>query len=116
VTERLRRSLDRVTRVRGVRGALVVTRDDGLVVADALMEGVRGDAVAALAASLASRLGSAARASGLGAPHFYHLQATEGTLLAVPGPSGVLVVVVADHELNVGLARLEMLRVAEAIW
>ena len=36
-------------------------------------------------------------------------------LVVVPGPNGVLVVVVGDKELNVGLARLEMLRVAEAV-
>ena len=115
MTDRLLGALDGVTRVRGVRGALVVTGDDGMIVADALMEGVRGSAIAALAASLALRFGNAARTTGVGAPHFYHLQAAEGTLLVVPGPTGVLVVVVGDPELNVGLVRLEMLRVAEVV-
>jgi predicted regulator of Ras-like GTPase activity (Roadblock/LC7/MglB family) len=87
-----------------------------MIVADALMEGVRGNAIAALAASLALRLGQAAKKSGAGAPHFLHLQASDGTLVVVPGPTGVLVVVVGDKELNVGLARLEMLRVAEVVW
>ncbi len=109
-------ALDSVTRLHGVRGALVVTSDDGMIVADALMEGVRGNAIAALAASLALRFGDAARKTGVGAPHFLQLQAAEGTLLVVPGPTGVLVVVVGDRELNVGLARLEMLRVAEVVW
>ena len=71
----------------------MVTGDDGMVVADALMEGVRGDATAALAASIALKFGNAAQTTGVGAPHLYHLQAAEGTLLVVPGPSGVLVVV-----------------------
>ena len=115
MTDLLRGALDGVTRVRGVRGALVVTGDDGMIVADALMEGVRGSAIAALAASLALRFGNAATTTGVGAPHFYHLQAAEGTLLVVPGPTGVLVVVVGDPELNVGLVRLEMLRVAEVV-
>ena len=108
-------ALDGVTRIRGVRGALVVTDDDGMIVADALMEGVRGSAIAALAASLALRFGNAARTTGVGAPQFYQLQAEKGTLVVVPGPSGVLVVVIGDPELNVGLVRLEMLRVAEVV-
>ena len=57
MTSAIERALNGLTRVRGVRGALAVSRDDGLVVADALMEGVRGPAVAALTASLTKRLG-----------------------------------------------------------
>lgn len=115
MTEELRRALDNVTRVRGVRGALVVTGDDGMVVADALMEGIRGNAVAALAAGIVLRLGGAALKTGIGRPHFYHLQASDGTLVVVPGATGVLIVVVGDRDLNVGLVRLEMLRVAEVV-
>lgn len=113
--EQLQGALDHVTRIRGVRGALVVMGDDGMIVADALMEGVHGSAIAALAASLALRFGNAAQTTGVGAPHLYHLQAVKGTLLVVPGPTGVLVVVIGDPDLNVGLVRLEMLRVAEAV-
>ena len=113
--DQLEGALDNVTRIRGVRGALVVTGDDGMIVADALMEGVRGGAIAALAASIALRFGNAAQTTGVGEPHFYHLQAAEGTLVVVPGPTGVLVVVIGDPELNVGLVRLEMLRVAEVV-
>src|SRR5262249_58746028 len=47
------RALDLITRVRGVRGAMVVSRADGLIVAEQLMEGIKGGAVAALASSLA---------------------------------------------------------------
>ena len=53
---RLADTLAGLTRVPGVRGALIVSRDDGLVVADTLMEGINGAAVAALAASLAGRM------------------------------------------------------------
>ena len=116
MTSQLSSALDGVTRLHGVRGALVVGGDDGMIVADALMGGVRGNAIAALAASLALRLGQAAQKSGVGPPHFLQLQASDGTLVVVPGPTGVLVVVVGDKELNVGLARLEMLRVAEVVW
>ncbi len=109
------RALDLVTRVRGVRGALLVSTADGLVVAEQLMEDVKGAALAALAASLANRLGRAMTAAGIGASVFWHLQCSEGALLVVPAPSGVLVVAIAEPEVNVGLARLELLRAAELV-
>ena len=110
-----RRVLDAITRVRGVRGAMLVAESDGLVVAEALMEGVRGNAVAALAASLAKRVGNAAVATGVGKPHFVQLQASGGTLLTVPAADDLLLVAVAEAEVNVGLTRLEMLRAVEAM-
>ncbi|OLC02379.1 MAG: hypothetical protein AUH78_12630 [Gemmatimonadetes bacterium 13_1_40CM_4_69_8] len=108
-------ALDLVTRVRGVRGAMLVSGDDGLVVAEQLMEGIKGVAVAALAASLASRLRRAMEAAGLGVSLFWHLQCDQGGLLVVPAPSGVLIVAVAEPDVNVGLVRLELLRAAEAV-
>ncbi len=108
-------ALERITRIRGVRGAMLVAGEDGLVVAESLMEGVRGNAVAALAASLAKRLRKASEAAGGGVPRFLHLQAHGGTILAVPAPDGVLVVAVGDRDVNIGLLRLEMRRVAEAV-
>ncbi|GBD33541.1 MAG: hypothetical protein KatS3mg081_0677 [Gemmatimonadales bacterium] len=110
---RLQGALDRITRVRGVRGAMLVGGDDGLVIAESLMAGVRGNAVAALSASLVKKLRRAAVAAGAGLPKFLHLQGERGTLLAVPAPHGIVVVVIADADVNVGLARLEMMRAAE---
>jgi predicted regulator of Ras-like GTPase activity (Roadblock/LC7/MglB family) len=109
------RALEIVTRVRGVRGALLVSATDGLVVAEQLMDGIRGPAVAALAASLASRFGRAMQAAGVGTAVFWHLQCAGGALLAVPATSGTLVVAVADPDVNVGLVRLELLRATEAL-
>jgi hypothetical protein len=43
------------------------------------------------------------------------LQASAGSLLAAPAPSGMLLVIVADADINVGLARLEMLKAAEVV-
>jgi predicted regulator of Ras-like GTPase activity (Roadblock/LC7/MglB family) len=111
----LARALDRVTRVRGVRGAMLVAATDGLVIAEAAMEGVRTNAVAALTASLATRLGRAARATGVGPPGFVHLDAEQGAVLAVPAGTDLLLVTIADASVNVGLARLEMLRVVEEV-
>ena len=57
-------ALDRVTRVPGVRGALVVAATDGLVVAEQLMDGVDGQAAAALTGSLVGRLAAHGRERG----------------------------------------------------
>ena len=110
---RFRRLLDHLTRVRGVRGALLVAGEDGLVVAEAVMEGVRGNAVAALTGSLARRMRRAADAAGVGLPQFVHLQATDGAVCAVPAADGTLIVAIADAQVNVGLLRLALLKVAE---
>ena len=109
------RALDLVTRVRGVRGAMLVSGEDGIVVAEQLMEGIKGPAVAALAASLAARLGRAMEAAGVGASQFWHLQAEQGALLVVPTASAILVVAVAEPDVNVGMVRLELLRAAEVV-
>src|SRR5260370_33628024 len=85
------RALDMVTRVRGVRGAMLVSGEDGIIVAEQLMEGIKGGAVAALAASLAARLGRAMEAAGVGASLFWQLQGDRGGPLAGPAPSGILV-------------------------
>ena len=108
-------ALNGITNVRGVRGAMVVTGADGLVVAESLMEGIKGSAVAALAASLATRLGRAMQAGGVGTGVFWHLQAERGALLVVPARSGMLVVAVAEPGVNAGLVRLELLRAAESV-
>ena len=111
----LEAALDRITRVRGVRGALLVSTDDGLVVAETLMEGIRGNAVAALAASLATRLGRAMAEAGTGEPRFVHLAAGRGKLLFMPAPDRLLVVALTDHLANVGLTRLEMQQAIEGL-
>lgn len=109
------RALDMITRVRGVRGAMLVSADDGLVVAEQLMEGIKGPAVAALAASLAGRLRRAMEAAGVGTSVFWHLQAEKGALVVVLGAAGILVVAVAEPDVNIGLVRLELLRAAEMV-
>jgi predicted regulator of Ras-like GTPase activity (Roadblock/LC7/MglB family) len=115
VSGRFQGILDTITRVRGVRGAMIVACNDGLVVADSLMEGVRGNAVAALASSLIKHAANATAASGAGAPQFLHLQGSRGALLAVSGRSEILIVAVAEPSVNVGLVRLELIRAAEAV-
>ena len=114
MNDALVRGLDRISRVRGVRGSMFVAADDGLVVAQLLMEGVNGKAVAALAASLARKVGGASGATGAGRLRFAQLAAEGGTLLIATAPQDLLVVALAEPLVNVGLCRLEMVRAAEA--
>jgi predicted regulator of Ras-like GTPase activity (Roadblock/LC7/MglB family) len=101
-----------LTRIPGVRGVLIVSRDDGLVVADALMEGVDGAAIAALAASLAGRMRSVTMALGHPEPVMMHVAGAGGSLLAAPGRHGLLIVAVAAPDVNAGELRLGLLDAA----
>jgi predicted regulator of Ras-like GTPase activity (Roadblock/LC7/MglB family) len=112
---RFRRLLDQLTRLRGVRGALLVAGEDGLVVAESVMEGVKGNAVAALTGSLARRMRRAADAAGVGFPQFVHLQSARGAICIAPAADGTLVVALADAEANIGMLRLALLKVAEVV-
>lgn len=114
MSDPLHAALNRISRVRGVRGSMWVSADDGIAVADLLMEGVRGRAVAALAAALARKVSGAAAATGAGKVRFVQLEAEGGTLLVAAAPRDLLIVALADRRVNVGLLRLEMTRAAEA--
>lgn len=105
--------LDGITRVSGVRGALVVSADDGLVVAESSMGDVDGGAVAALAASLCLRLGRVSGAIGSAAPRLVQLEAERGGLVAAPAGDGLLLVAVTGAAANVGLLRLALRDAAE---
>ena len=105
-------ALDRVTRVAGVRGALIVSAADGLVVAEQLMDGVDGQAAAALTGSLVGRLARTAERAGVRPPVFVHLRGEAGSVLAAPGPDDLVLVAVVGPEANLGLARLEMIEAA----
>jgi predicted regulator of Ras-like GTPase activity (Roadblock/LC7/MglB family) len=57
-------------------------------------------------------------AAGTGASVFWHLQGEQGALLVVPGGNAsgdILVVAVAEPDVNIGLVRLELLRAAAAV-
>ena len=105
--------LDGITRVRGVRGALLVSADDGLVVAEASMGDVDGAATAALAGGLITKLGRVTGAIGCAAPRMVLLEAERGGLMAAPAGEGLLLVAVTDADANIGLLRLAMRDAAE---
>ncbi len=108
-------TLERICGVRGLRGAVIVSAADGLVVAESLMDDVDGRALAALAASLVTRLGRAVEAGGRQAPAFIQLAAEHGSVLAAPAGADLLLVAVAGPDANVGLARLELLSAARSL-
>jgi predicted regulator of Ras-like GTPase activity (Roadblock/LC7/MglB family) len=106
--------LEALTRLRGIRGALVVSGDDGLVVAESLIGGLKGGPLAAVSATLVGRATELAARSGFGAPRFLHLQADDGALLVAPA-ADLLLVAVAGRDVPLGLLRLEMLRTVERL-
>jgi predicted regulator of Ras-like GTPase activity (Roadblock/LC7/MglB family) len=105
-------TLDRITRIPGVKGALIASTVDGLVIAEQLMDGIDGRAAAALTGSLVSRLGRTVESAGVGAPVFLHLRGEEGSILAAPGAQDLVLVAVVGPAANLGLARLEMIDAA----
>lgn len=106
--------LDPLLAAPGVLCALVVAREDGIVVEGTGHVGVDTDAVAALAASLFERAAAAAEASDGGTPGFLHLEGEAGRLCVVPR-GDLLLVTVAEPHANLGLLRLAMRRQADAL-
>jgi predicted regulator of Ras-like GTPase activity (Roadblock/LC7/MglB family) len=100
--------LDGITRVSGVRGALLVSAEDGIVVAEASMGDVDGAAAAALVSSLARKLGRITGAIGCAAPRLVVLEAERGGLAAAPAAEGMVLVAVTDADANIGLLRLAL--------
>lgn len=101
-------ALREVTALPGVRGALVVSIDDGLVVADAAMDDVATADVAALAAALVSRATRCAQGVRVADPARVHLVATGGALVAVAGPSPLWLVALTRPGAELGRLRLVM--------
>lgn len=100
--------LDDMMSVPGVRGALVVAVRDGLVVDGRVHVGVRGDAVAALAASLFRRARQAT-GNGGGAVRFVELDA-EGGRIMMAGLEELALLAVLEKRANAGLVRLAVRR------
>ncbi|MCU0626175.1 MAG: roadblock/LC7 domain-containing protein, partial [Gemmatimonadaceae bacterium] len=101
--------VDELLSTAGVLAALVVSRDDGIVVDGNAHVGVDMDAVAALAASLYVRSAAAARAADGGTPGFLHMEAEQGRLCIAPNGE-LLLVTVAEPFANLGFLRLAMRR------
>ena len=106
--------LARLTRVPGVRGALLVETDAGVPVVAELAVDVDGGAVAALASSLFRRTNVAAQTAAFGNLRTLQLEAESGHVIVADG-GDLLVVVVTEKGAQLGMVRLEAHRVAEAL-
>jgi uncharacterized protein len=106
--------LDMFSRQKGVRASLIVSARDGIAIESNLQIGQDGSRVAALASSLYRKARKSAMAAGLGATGFMQLEAEAGRLCMLGGDE-VILVVVAEHECNVGLIRMDLLRAAERL-
>lgn len=107
-------ALDRLSRVPGVRGALLVETDAGVPVLAELAEGVEGSAVAALASSLFRRTNRAAQTAAFGSLRTLQLEADVGHVIVANGGE-LLIVVIAEKGAQLGMVRLEAHRAAEAL-
>lgn len=107
-------AVERVSRVAGVRGALLVDSEAGVPVISELREGVNETAVAALAASLFRRTAAASETADFGRLNTLQLEADGGHVVAVDAGDLILVVVV-EPDAQLGLVRYEAHRAAESL-
>ncbi len=106
--------LQRLSRVPGVRGAMIVDTTAGVPVVAEVSEGVPADTVAALAASLFKRTARAAESVAFGHLDTLQLEADAGHVV-VADAGETAVVAVAERGSQLGLVRLEVHRAAEAL-
>ena len=106
--------LGALVKQRGVLGSMVVSENDGIIIDSYLQLGVRGNVVAALAASLYRKARLSSAAAGFGDAGFLQLEAEEGRVCAI-GRDDLLLVTIAESRANVGLIRVEMLRALEGL-
>lgn len=106
--------LRRLTRVSGVRGAMVVDGEAGVPVASELTEDVGETALAALAGSLFGRTSGAAQTAGFGALRAFQLE-SNGGYLVVAGAGPLLIVTLTEPGAQIGLVRVEARRAVEEL-
>ena len=109
--------LERINRVSGVRGSMIVAAEDGLIVEEELMVGVPGPAAAALVAALFRRARRSVEAASFGSAGYLQVEGEGGLLFAAAPPEmgDLLLVVVAEAWVNVGLVRLEAQAAVEGL-
>jgi uncharacterized protein len=107
-------AVERLSRIAGVRGALIVESDAAVPVVSELSEGVNGTAVAALAASMFRRTLQATETAQLGRLSTLQLEADEGHVVVVDAGELILVVIAA-RDAQLGMIRLEAMRAAQSL-
>lgn len=106
--------LERLSRVPGVRGALIADTDAGVPVVAELEADVDGGALAALGVSLFRRAARAADSAGFGELGALQLESEAGHVVAA-GAGALSVVVLTDATSQLGQVRLQVQRAAESL-
>jgi len=106
--------LDRLSRVAGVRGAMLVDAQAGVPIVAEMAEGISGPAVAAMAASLVKRSAKAAGAAKFGGLRTIQLEAAEGHLI-IANQGDIIAVAVTRADAQLGLVRMEIRNAVEAL-
>lgn len=106
--------IDEVMSIPGIRGALVVAIEDGLVVDGRVHVGVHGEAVAALSAALYRRARRAAELTGALAAEFVEVEADRGRVL-IAGNDDLALMAVVERRANPGRTRLAVRRAADEL-
>jgi predicted regulator of Ras-like GTPase activity (Roadblock/LC7/MglB family) len=101
-------------RHQGVMGVMLVSMEDGMVIAGDAGEGRDSDTAAALAASLFRRTKAASTDAGLGDSKFVRLEAERGHLCAA-AKGDIAIVAVTGNGINLGRLRLDMLGATELL-
>ena len=95
-----------VTAISGVRGAVVVAAEDGLVVHEAAVDGLDTADVAALASVVVRRGEAVAAATGDDQVRLCTLSAERGTVIAAQGGMGLWLVAITEPDAELGRLRL----------
>jgi predicted regulator of Ras-like GTPase activity (Roadblock/LC7/MglB family) len=106
--------LERLSRVAGVRGAMLVDAQAGVPIVSEMAEGIQGAAVAAMAASLVKRAGRASQSAKFGGLKTLQLEAADGNVL-VASHGDIVAVAVTRADAQLGLVRVEMKNAVEAL-
>ncbi len=107
-------SIEELSRIPGVRAAMVVDLEAGVPVVSEVQTGVDDIAVAALASSLLRRAERAVRAPGYGNVQCLQLESENGHLVAAASGE-VAVVALADRDAQIGLIRIRARSSAEML-
>lgn len=114
MSEVVRGVLDRLTRVPGVQGAMVVDAEAGVPVMSQLAMGVKETALAAMSGALFTRTADASGSAGYGGLRVVQLEAREGSVV-VAGAGPLLVVVLTEAGAQLGLVRVQAETAAEEL-
>ena len=108
-------ALRELTGVAGVRGALIVSAEDGLVVAETAMDDLATADVAALSAAVVARAARSTGAMGDAGLHSVHLVGEHGAVIAEAGPPPLWLVAVARSDAELGRLRLLLRDLADVM-